>query len=385
MMEKEELMQHLPFYLLKIHPGGNAIFILLSLIFITSLVLLPLIRVNVSVSGSGIIRPLQERTQVMSSCTGIVDSVFVSEGDRIQQSAPLLRVRSLQSGENLNGLQEELSETLEYSGDLEGLIAGPSYIPVSTKYARERDEYLQRVDYLYLIVNKAEKELSRYENLFREGMISAKEYDDLVFAAEKAREELENYRSRTLNEWQNEYMIMESRLRKLRVQIRNTEEEVRRNTIFAPTGGNLVEFAGIYPGSAIQSGSVVGILSPDTGLIGEFFLSSENIAYIWEGQNVNLHLDAFTAREWGMVTGKVFEISKDFILVNNRPVYRIKCSLNNTDVRLRNGYTVSIRKGMTFRARCMVNKRSLFQLLYDRAEKWLYPGVRVKANLSGNE
>ena len=109
--------------------------------------------------------------------------------------------------------------------------------------------------------------------------------------------------------------------------------------------------------------------------IGEFYISPRDIAFLKIGQEVHIHLDAFRTREWGIVTGVIFEISGDFVIMDNSPMYRIKCRLDRSKVSLVNGFSSSIRKGMTFQARCIVSQRTLAQLLKDKAEDWLHPAL----------
>ena len=59
------------------------------------------------------------------------------------------------------------------------------------------EEYLDRIAYLELLHTKSMRELSRNEGLFRAGLISEKEYDDLVFAEEKSSKELETLRAKS--------------------------------------------------------------------------------------------------------------------------------------------------------------------------------------------
>ena len=149
---------------------------------------------------------------------------------------------------------------------------------------------------------------------------------------------MESFRSKSLADWQEEYNVQNDRVRELQIRIRNTEEKIRLTTVYAPATGSMIEFSGIFEGSAVQAGTVLGILSPESGLIGEFYISSGDMSYIRNGQKVHLHMDAFNAREWGIVTGTVYEISSDFLLLENQPVYRAKCRLDNNDLHLRNGY-----------------------------------------------
>lgn len=62
-----------------------------------TLVALPFIYVDISVQGSGVVRPVAEKAEITSSITEIVDSVFVKEGDQVNKgdvffgSAPTIR------------------------------------------------------------------------------------------------------------------------------------------------------------------------------------------------------------------------------------------------------------------------------------------------------
>ncbi|HEC45123.1 MAG TPA: HlyD family efflux transporter periplasmic adaptor subunit [Bacteroides sp.] len=372
---REIYLDNLPSYLISIHPGGKAIY----LIFLGSIILiltsLPLVSVHVSVSGRGLIRPLQEKTAIISASSGIVERVYINEGDHIKKSEPLLQIRSPETKQNLVSLKNNYKEAMDHMRDLGGLANSPIIQPSTPKYKREYDEYVKRSEYLNLLHSKSIRELSRYENLYREGLISEKEYDDLVFAENKSRKETESFMSQSLADWQQEYDVQKNRVRELQIRIRNTEEKIRLTTVYAPATGSMIEFNSVFEGSVIQAGMVLGILSPESGLIAEFYISSWDMAYIRNGQRVHLHMDAFNAREWGIVSGTIYEISSDFLLIEQQPVYRVKCRLDNNILQLRNGYKANIKKGMTFQARCIVARRTIFQLLIDKSVNWLNPAM----------
>jgi multidrug resistance efflux pump len=369
----ENFRDHLPSYLTGIHPGGLAVFHLAMFLVILALASLPLVSVQVSVSGWGIIRPVQEKTRITAAVPGIVARIYVKEGDLVRKSDPLLQIRSTETRENLQSLYLDLHEAEGHLRDLVGLTRLPVKIPLSRKYIREYEEFIKQREFLELLQSKAERELARHEGLRREGLISEKEYDDLAFTAEKTMKELDNFKSRTLNRWQAENYNQLVRIRELEMQIRNTEEMIQLTTVYAPASGSMVEFNGIFEGSAVQAGTLIGILSPDSGLIGEFYVSSHNITYLRRGQQVRLHLDAFPSREWGSLPAHVYDISGDFLMLDEQPVYRVKCSLDKAEMLLRNGYSAKLKKGMTFQARCLVSRRTLFQLLADKADNWLNP------------
>jgi HlyD family secretion protein len=106
-------------------------------------------------------------------------------------------------------------------------------------------------------------------------------------------------------------------------------------------------------------------------LIGECYVLSKDIVFIKKGQTVRLQIDAFNYNYFGVVTGSIFSIDDDFILVDKNPVLKVKCRLNVKELKLPNGYIGEIKKGMRFRARCITCNRTLWQLLYDGLCDWL--------------
>jgi len=74
-----------------------------------------------------------------------------------------------------------------------------------------------------------------------------------------------------------------------------------------------------------------------------------------------------------MIQGKVKEVLSDVVLINQKPMFRVRCTLNDNSLQLKGGYQGNIQKGLTFTARFQLNRRSLWQLLFDKVDNWLNP------------
>jgi HlyD family secretion protein len=61
------------------------------------------------------------------------------------------------------------------------------------------------------------------------------------------------------------------------------------------------------------------------------------------------------------------------ININDLPFFKVRCSLEQKSLLLKNGYKGYLKKGMTLTGRFMLIRRSLFQLLYDKTDSWLNP------------
>jgi HlyD family secretion protein len=86
-----------------------------------------------------------------------------------------------------------------------------------------------------------------------------------------------------------------------------------------------------------------------------------------------MQVDAFNYLDWGSVHGRILDISDDFLLVDGRPAFRVRCAMAEGRLSLKNGVTGRLKKGMTLQGRFLVARRSLFQLLYDNVNDWLNP------------
>ena len=173
---------------------------------------------------------------------------------------------------------------------------------------------------------------------------------------------------------------MEVRFKSLRVNygrpkitIRTTTKEQEFYVIKAPVTVTIEQFAGIYEGTNIQSGQIIAGISPETDLIAEVYISPKDIGYLKEGTPLNIQVGAFNYNGWGMIKGEIINISDDYILLENQPVFKIRCKMERNQLSLRNGITGDVKKGMTIRARFLLAKRSLYQLLFDNVNDWLNP------------
>jgi hypothetical protein len=117
----------------------------------------------------------------------------------------------------------------------------------------------------------------------------------------------------------------------------------------------------------------VGLISPDSNLIAECYISPKDIGRIRKGMPATFQIDAFDHNVWGRVRGKVSGISEDVILLNDQPIFKITCQLDNISLRWKNSYRRDLKNGMTLKARFSLDRRSLFQLLFDKADDWLNP------------
>ena len=137
---------------------------------------------------------------------------------------------------------------------------------------------------------------------------------------------------------------------------------------------------GIEKGSFIPSGTQLAEISPKSDLIVECFISPSDIGLLKKENKVNFQVSAFNYNQWGLATGNILEVGNDIQMVNDTPMFRVACSLNQRFLTLKNGFKGKLKKGMLVNARFELTQRSLFDLLYDKMDDWLNPATQIAEN-----
>jgi multidrug resistance efflux pump len=374
-VEYKELNSYSHFYLWDNSGSGRLIYISILVFFFCLIISLPFIKVDVSIKAQGIIRPICEKTDITPLVSGRIDRILCREGAFVEKGQLLISLECSQIQDELSYYTYENSLISDEIKDLKNLLAGNDAALVSAKYKFERRNHLSQLDRITEQLNKARKEKERYDDLFREKLISDKEYEDLSYTQSQLEKEVGLLISSTMNNWQTELSRLEYQSGHSRSELSMVENELSKCKIFAPVSGRIDQLSGIYEGSIIHAGQVLTSITPDTTLIGEVYITPYDIGLLRLDQDVILTIDAFDYREWGTIHGSIIDIPDDFILINNQPAFRIKCSPDKDFLCLKNGIKGHLKKGMTLQARCIITTSSVAHLLTGRLNRKINPSI----------
>ena len=355
--------------------GSLVLYYLLLGIFITAFILLFILRVDISVRSTGLFRSPRERTEIRSLVAATVEKVLVKENDHVTAGAPLIQLLSNSVNDKQGALISQNNELLNQQQDLQQLLQGKFQHLTTQLYLQELIVYRSKISEISTRLNVAQKNYLRYKELYQEKIISTAEFEKFEADYRTVQNELSLYKEQQRDKWQSDLTSLNMKLKDLQAQHTAYTEERNLYTISSPTTGFIQQLKGIAPGSLLMAGDLVGEVSPDSGLLAEIYVSPRNIGYIHDGMAVRMQVDAFDYNVWGMVAGKVRSISRDIFIQDGQPLFKVWCEASNPVLRLKNGYRGAIKKGMTVQARFLITRRTLFQLLFDKADDWLNPNL----------
>lgn len=360
----------------KFNSKTKIVYLLILLLLVITGVVLPFVRVDITHQGRGIIRSIAENNTVSSAIYGEVienslqENVYVSKGDI------LLKLNSEKLDEELNSLLVRRSLICEYQRDIEALIHENYSDLQSLLYKKEKEEYLQKLKELDADLIQKTRDYNRNKELFEKKVIAEVEFENIEFTMNQAQHANLLYSKQKLLQWQSTLKELELEKIELETQIAKNEKEKRNYLITAPVCGVITHYSGIETGNFIAPGQSIAQISPKGDLIVECYITPADIGYIQIGMDAKFQLDAFNYNQWGLATGKVIEISPDIFQNENSSYFKVRCSLNETHLKLKNGYEGKLKKGLSLTARFVVTERSLYQLLYDKVDDWLNPKLK---------
>jgi multidrug resistance efflux pump len=369
------------YHFLKYNPQTLIIYrFVLAMIFITFLAMF-FIKVNINVKSAGIIKSQIEHNEIKSLVAARVDSVFLKENMYVKKGQVLVKLKAdaiTQQDALARTQQAEFNAQLE---DLEKLVATAANRNWKTRpelksslYGQQYVVFLQRIRDLSATAEAAARNYNRYSYLYRNKAISASEFDGAQLTHRSAQSALQLVYDEQGSKWQSELSNLKIQLRGLQSQGESFKEEKDYYTLRAPISGTIQGLKGIQPGSTVAVNDVIAEISPDGGLIAETYVLPKDVGLLRPGTTANFQVDAFNYNQWGMISGKVVSISNDiFAKEGEQPYFKVRCKLDDNKLELKNGYVGYLKKGMGLQANFYVTRRTLFQLLYDKADDWLNP------------
>jgi multidrug resistance efflux pump len=371
-------------YLPKVRVRSQMVYWVTLLAVIATIGALPFVYVDVSTQGLGQIRTVLDKNEIRPLMAGTVAEVFVRENQIVRKNQPLLRLQTdiIDSKIRLNHYQQ--TEKQAYIRDLARLVTIDSLSLFGLR-GLASSLYIQQYHQFHSVLKeqlehqrKVKKELDTDRKLYQDKVISMREYDEKEYSYRRLLSEYRSTIEKQITQWQSELSAYRVAMTEFQAEEKQFVQEKSLYTIYAPVGGSLQQWNGKYTGSYIQAGESLGIISPGgdssyTSLIAECYVSPKDIGLLKKQMVVQFQIDAFNYTEWGLITGKVSNIADDFVLINDKPVFKVLCQLDKQLLQLKNGYRGRLKKGMSFRARFLVTRRSLYQLLYDNTDNWLNP------------
>lgn len=360
----------------------NIIYLLLILAIVIGVISLPFIKVPISISAQGIVRPAMENTKLLSLVSGrIIDNRIVGNNQQVKQGDTLLIVVS-EDLENKLSLNKDL--TADYArqiADLKFILDGKAKSLQGGQYQLEYLSMEQRMSEIQSQLALARRELDRNNQLFSQGVVSQAEFDKTQYSFEQLENQFLTIRKQQMAQWSAKLVELQQKAQSLSSEKKSILIDGQNYIVRAPITGTVVNFKGYQKGGQLVQGQDILEISPEDQLIAECMVPAKSIGYIKKDQSVKFQMDTYNYNQWGFLSGAVNDI--DYNLVSDQQkgsFFKVRCHMDQNFLGLPNGNKVFVGKGNTFNARFYLLDRTLWQLLFDRADDLFNPNLGTKTS-----
>ena len=355
-------------------------FILFALI--VALISLPFISVTIYNTSQGLIRPDKERILLQSSHSGKVIFHQLKNNGQINKGDTLMMINNLAITQKINTTRSLFIETKKFIEDIK-LLSNQKRIANklnSLKYKQEYNFYKQKLSELNTRFQKIKEDYNRSQKLFEKGVIAKVALNNSKLEYDLSLNAINQYKKQQHSSWQAALVNHQNQLKELENNQVELEETNNLSIVKAPVSGTLLNVKGIEKGSFISIGIQLAEISPKSDLIVECYIDPIDIGLLKKEKKVNFQVSAFNYNQWGLASGKITAIGNDVQMINNTPMFKVLCSLDQNFLQLKNGFKGQLKKGMLVNARFEIIERSLFDLLYDKMDDWVNPSTQIAKN-----
>ena len=355
------------------HSTGRVIYVTVILFLVVIFSLLPLIKIQVTTQSEGVVRSGYEDNPVVPVISGQVISCRIIENLSVNKGDTLLLVASDKIDHDFMLLTFRLKEDSLQLSDLQKLILDKNSALQTALYRQEYLSFSDRLAEQKTQLNQAEREYLMSETLYQKGITPKHDFETVTNQFQFEKNRFQTIQAQQLAIWQEKRKEIIIEMADWKTKIEQLKMEKIQYCLTASIAGTITGYTGIREGNFVVPNQPNATIAPDDKLLVECYVSPSDIGLIDRGMAVSYQFHAFNYNLWGVANGWVNEISGNVVSVNNRPFFRFRCQLDQSFLKLKNGTIGNLKKGMTLTGRFKVADRTLFQLLYDKADNWLNP------------
>lgn len=350
----------------------------------------------------GVVSPIGGMVKVKSNDSGYIDSLFVKEGDTVDNLTPLYEIKTERFDGSGIGVKKRILTSIEKQHQL--LIERK--LQESKKATFERDALTQdihrletEVGILSNVLKLSHQELKLAKNLINQqktlldkNFLSELDYQkqQLDLLSKQSNVENQNLNlQRLLREKQNLITNRQSLDINLAITLKDLDsriESMRQNKVeFLSQSDSQVRspIKGIVTsilaeeGHSVSNGQALLIIAPESNnTFVELYASSRNIGFLKVGQKVRLRFDAFPYEKFGSQSGVINSISKSAVapeMIDNQRLikkdvieglYQIRVKLSKPTITVY-GKEEPLISGMTVIADVELESRKIYEWILE--------------------
>ncbi len=352
-------------------------FVIGFIYILTSLLLLLILwmyfsKIDVVINAKGVVRPNRTISNIVNVNQGIINAVNYKEGKQVKAGELLYKV-------NTDELEIQ-NETLINSRDKEeieliNLKKFEKSIRESKNLFTENEiEFYNRYVSYQLKKEQLKMEYEQANNRYLQekslglNFTTKSTLNELKSKLVYANIEFKKNDSDVMYAVKSEIIERENDLLKLNNQIKEINRTIELSNVKAPINGTIQVIKSYNVGDYINSGEqVLKVIPEGTKYKMDIAVDNKDISQIKIGQKVKYRFLAFPYKEYGVMEGKIVNISKDIISNDEgNTTYRVEGDIPDIKLNNKKGKEGIIKSGMLSEIRIVSKRKKILSIILEK-------------------
>lgn len=309
------------------------------------------------IQSNGFLEPKDRLRSVKIPEKGIIDDLFIKEGELVQKGQVLLSLDT--------DLLEINSKTTSNAVDIKNQILEEKEIELK----KTREIFNIKIDETKKSFEIEKDILHKMESIVKDGAISEMQYLEKRIELIKLQSQLDEF---NLDKIRKISLIQQS-IKDLKMQVNDLQSkltEIKKikkiNQIQSPINGFIHDLKPFGKGYVANSTETILKIVPRDNLIAIIDINTSDIGFVKIGKEVDLSIDSFPAKDFGSLKGKLIQISSTALEPNDRnrkPHFKAKVTLQSQKLETKKGIKLALKPGMSLSASIKLRKATYLDLL----------------------
>ena len=307
----------------------------------------------------GELQPISRVREIKIPISGVVEKIFVQDGDYVTKKQRLLKLDDNLSKETNQNIIKKIKlknnelqfKNIEFKDAIKIIV--------------------NEITNLKNVIDIEESSLNRFDLLLREGALSKYDYDEQKIKIIDLKSKLiskKAFKNVRENQLKQQIKLIENDIINLKNELDNVNEKLKYSYVNSPINGYIFDLKAKDKGFVLNPNTEIMRIVPDNDLEAIVNINSSDIGFVDLGRRAEIGIDSYPSSDFGVLNGTLTFISQNSSTIssnNNNLFFKAKVSLENQYLKSVSGKNLPLKPGMTITANIKLRRLSYLQILFN--------------------
>ena len=307
----------------------------------------------------GELQPISRVREIKIPISGVVEKIFVQDGDYVTKKQRLLKLDDNLSKETNQNIIKKIKlknnelqfKNIEFKDAIKIIV--------------------NEITNLKNVIDIEESSLNRFDLLLREGALSKYDYDEQKIKIIDLKSKLiskKAFKNVRENQLKQQIKLIENDIINLKNELENVNEKLKYSYVNSPINGYIFDLKAKDKGFVLNPNTEIMRIVPDNDLEAIVNINSSDIGFVDLGRRAEIGIDSYPSSDFGVLNGTLTFISQNSSTIssnNNNLFFKAKISLENQYLNSVSGKNLPLKPGMTITANIKLRRLSYLQILFN--------------------